>query len=249
MRLRLFGQRSARLVIADRTGIVFLLMALLASWWGREASAEEPRPPQAVQALWERAGARLRFVDRSEWPRPFDGWTDYRIDVKYKFVSRWEGSGKRWRLSGKITEWEVQRTALVLMPTSYQVGDPWATPLARHELDHLRVIAHPRIDALLDRLREDLPVIRLDSPPDEATAEPAIREQIEARIHAVVKLVGQMGEELDRQTEHGVRPLFEEWLDQLYSEADLKRFEFPYLEEVRSLVRTQAYRNLKLEES
>jgi hypothetical protein len=217
-------------------------------WIGRLA-AEDPTEspaelPEGLRPLWERAGARLRLVDREQWPRPNDGWTDFRTDVDYQLVVRWRGSGNRWRLIGRVTDWKVKRTAEVLLPSAYERLDIWSTPLARHELDHLRIVCHPRVDSLLDTLVRELPSILIDQPPDHATAEQLIRELIDSRIDAVERLVLHVNQELDRQTEHGLRPIDSDWLSQVYSEHDLKRCEFPFLADVQELVRGKRYREL-----
>jgi hypothetical protein len=173
---------------------------------------------------------------------------DSRLDAHTKFElnvqSRWEYSLSVVRRNGQLelvvlptfTKLDTSVRHLLRLPTDDPNTDRFRT-LLLHEYDHVAISADGRIGLILKRLILGIGTIQKPwkgpIPPPDVQVNALISAEVESRKNAVVKLVEFAYQKLDRQSDHGRRPLpnrslFGGWL---FTLEHMKEAEFTYVKE------------------
>ncbi len=249
-------QPDCRRLIA---GFLFAAVSLCLSS-PRPTPADEPS--QAAVAAWIKAQIKderlkVEFYDPAKPPRRFPGWTDFEFRVIYEYNYRFAMHTKKKQKIGvieikpKFTRVDVPVTNRTLLPNSL-AGETWyQAPLAKHELEHIRVGLHPRLVLLTRHLVEKIEVIEV---PAESLSEVTrewvakhVDEAVAIRKDAIQAFVTRINAKIDSVTRHGATP-YPDWdlfLDGLYLKENLDEFKFPYLSEVLDLIESPDYKKAR----
>ena len=180
--------------------------------------ADLPEPPAEVRELLESAPVQFevgpedddRQIDKR---RLMAAETRFEIEFSYRTKLRWQRV--RDRLFVRVRDVDVQwiprhRVWFRKQPPRDTF---WSQPLVRHELDHVRISSDERLRRLFVRRAQSLgpleAVLERGSTPA-AQADRLAKQALTELFHEVTDLVRIRYRELDRLTDHGLRPLDEE---------------------------------------
>lgn len=226
-------------------------------------SANADEPSSGDVAAWLKrqvADGRISvtFSDNSNPPRRYPGWTEFEFRLEYQYEYHVEFSRKKTLkipvvITPKFSKIEVPITHRILLPKRLEADNWYEAPLARHELDHVRVGTHPRLKMLGKHLLEKLTRI-------EATVDRSIEvnsdwtrrhidDAVAHRRDAIQSLVGAINRKIDSETQHGALPLPErdEFFAGLFLKENLDEMKFPYLPEVLELIGSRDYQQAKVQ--
>ncbi|HEY4258855.1 MAG TPA: hypothetical protein VGM98_01790 [Schlesneria sp.] len=240
----------------------FLYAAVsLSLFWPRPMHADEPS--QAALSAWIKTQIKderlkVEFYDPTKPPKRFPGWTDFEFRVIYEYDYRYAMHTKKKQKIGvveikpKFSRVDVPVTNRTLLPNSLE-GETWyRAPLAKHELEHIRVGLHPRLVLLTRHLVEKIEVIEV---PAASLAEVTrdwiakhVDDAVSLRKDAIQAFVARINAKIDSVTRHGATP-YPDWdafLDSLYLKENLDEFKFPYLSEVLDLIESPDYKKARI---
>jgi hypothetical protein len=213
-------------------------------------------PPPYFQKLIKAGNVRFEFYDPRKDPRPYAGYTEYELFVYHsydlRYTRRRRGGGWRLTILPTVRKVTCRLTHTVHLPERLDSDDRWADPLVRHEFDHVAVSTDPRVRMLVEHLLLNLPEFERWAPGgtllDDKFYRSAVDERIAERRKAVLQLVEANQQRLEEITRHGTRwtPDRQALFRSVYTEANLQETEFPYLADVKDLLRSEAYRNAEL---
>jgi hypothetical protein len=221
--------------------------------WPLPTHADEPSP--AAVAVWIKTQIKderlkVEFYDPLKPPKKFPGWTDFEFRVIYEYEYRFAMHTKKKQKIGvieikpKFTRVDIPVTNRTLLPNSL-AGETWyQAPLAKHELEHIRVGLHPRLVLLTRHLVEKIEVIEV---PAESLTAKHVDEAVAIRKDAIQAFVTRIKAKIDSVTRHGATP-YPDWdlfLDGLYMKENLDEFKFPYLSEVLDLIESPDYKKAR----
>lgn len=135
----------------------------------------------------------------------------------------------------------------VRLPMTSPPSSPWFENLKRHELDHVAISTDARVSLLIRHLFLHLPPIERPaisgSDASRASINAWIVEELRLRQEAVSDLIRSGYKSLDEASAHGRRTLPDRpgFFAGLYSEKRLVELDFPYLDAVTDLIRTDGY--------
>lgn len=222
--------------------------------------AEEPTSAELaawVKQLISDGQMTVRFSDTANPPRRFPGWTDFGFRLEYQYEYQVEVPRKKTFkvpvvIAPKFSKIDVPVTHRILLPKRLESENWYDAQLGRHELDHVRVGMHPRLQMLSKHLLEKLTRIEgaVDRPV-EVTADWVKRQIDEAVAHrrdAIQGLVGAINRKIDSDTQHGALPLpdREDFFAGLFLKENLDEMKFPYVPEVLDLIGTREYQHAHL---
>lgn len=161
-----------------------------------------------------------------------------------------EKSGSEFYLSVKPTMKTVDvsvRHTLKLPEGEEQKSARYRT-LLLHEYDHVAISTDGRVKALLKGVISKVGTLRkrwtgvIPPPADQVNA--LIAAELELRKNAVVALVADAYQRLDRETDHGRRPLAHRanFFLPLFHEKHLEETKFPYMTEAKSALGSADFR-------
>jgi len=187
-------------------------------------TTELPEAPEEVARLLQEGNVEFVFYDAQAIRRRMTGETRFTLRYRTNHQLRWQLQ-RQANGQGKLTirpilrpvQWELEHK--VLLP-SYMIGpDFYQEDLVRHELDHVRITLDSRYRQLFQQwLREDLRTVRLELPPGfdvsqfSVLAHQAIEQETAERFTKLLDLIQIRHQELDRETQHGRRPLPDDFL-------------------------------------
>ena len=241
---------------------------LLNDGTNQRLSAEEPT--STAVGAWVREQIKdgrltVEFYDPAKPPKPFPGWTDFEFRLEYRYDCKLEFPASK----NKTNKTKGTRSGLaVIIPTYTKIEVPikhrmqlpkyleserwYEKGLAKHELEHVRVGLHPRLEMLGKHLVGKLRRVEgmIDKPTDANREWIATRlnAEIAPRRDAIQALVLEINRKIDTVTNHGVLPYpdLDEFLTDLYLKENLDEMKFPYLPEVLDLINTKEYQRARL---
>ena len=230
------------------------LSALILGWLGGVTMAAEP--PEYFARLIEAGNVTFVFYDLAREPRMHRGYTTFRLDVSYRSEYQYEWSdqarGRQIVIEPGIGQIKYKLVNEVELPSSLNHDRRWAHWLVKHEFDHVAMTLDPRVPMLIEYLCEGTSkIVRTlpsSTPVTDELAERLVHEAVEPRYQAVLKLLLANENDLDVHTRHGDHNLPDRraYFGSLFTEPNLKQFRFPFLDEVKPLLRRKAYRDAKL---
>ncbi len=230
------------------------LFVLILGWGPIGAVAAEP--PEYFARLIDEGGVTFVFYDPIRQPRTHRGYTTFQFDVTYrsKYRYQWvERAGDRQLvIEPTISQVKCKLVNEVELPSTLNHDRRWTNSLVKHEFDHVAMTLDPRVRMLIEFLCKATPDIARTLPPSTQVTDELmdrlIHEVVDSRYQAVLKLLLANENDLDVHTRHGIRDLRDRraYFGSLFTEPNLKQHRFPYLEEVKPLLRKKAYREAEL---
>ncbi len=204
----------------------------------------------------------LRLIDRGkvevvydsdpEFVRASRGWADFHVQIRssFKYDLKKTRQNGRWNVTLDITKLEpkIELTHLIRLPSTFKSPDVWSSRVLRHEFDHIAVSLDPRAMLLLRHLLVHLPEIERTLEPKETPTNDVLNklvdEEVVKRRQAVVELMKQNNQQLDKLGAHGAElvPNRATFFTQLYTKENLAEMKFPFIEQVLDLLETAEYR-------
>lgn len=229
----------------------------LALFVGSIAPGSAPAdPPEYFARLIEEGNVSFDFYDPVQQPRTHRGYTTFQLDVHYRstYQYQWVNSagGRRVTIEPKIAQMTYALVNQVQLPKTLNHDRRWTTSLVKHEFDHVAMTLDPRVRFLIEHLCERTPEIVRDlpagTPVTDRLIDRVIHDTVEPRYQSVVDLLIANENDLDQVTRHGHTQLADrrKYFESLFTESNLQQHRFPYVREVRPLLRTKRYRNAKL---
>lgn len=236
-----------------------LICVFLLGQSGFEWTLHAAEPSQSAMANWVKKQMdddrlTVEFYDPTKPPKRFPGWTDFEFRVLYRYDYQYAARGKRKdkpsvvEIKPKFTQVDIPVKNRTLLPNSLE-GPTWfEKPLAKHELEHIKVGLHPRLTLLTRRLVEKLTVIEVpDATLVDVTPEwvaKRVDEAVDLRKDAIQTLVTKINAKIDQVTRHGSvsYPEWDAFLDSLYLKENLDEMKFPYLSEVLDIIESREYK-------
>jgi hypothetical protein len=139
----------------------------------------------------------------------------------------------------------------MLLPVEMAEDDLWHSSVVKHEFDHVRISSDPRVVMLIRFLLDEIDFVEVatqrDAGGSTAIAGDEFRDAIDARIEAVVEAMGELLQAnydlLDEMTTHGDRQsdLDDNFFSRLYTEENLRKMNFVFLDETSRLLRQRKY--------
>lgn len=228
---------------------VLLLTPLVGGLISQRASGE---PPEYYARLINEAGVSFVFYDPIRDPRPHRGYTTFHYEVRYRSTYQYWLKGGRIRIAPKVGWFAHQLTNEVLLPESLDHDRRWTNSLVQHEFDHVAMTVDPRVRMLIEQVCRATPTIERGLPLGTELNDPfidrLIREEVEPRYQAVLDLLIANEKDLDKVTRHGGHDLPDRraYFKALFTEPNLRQHGFPYLADVKPLLRKRAYRDAPL---
>lgn len=230
------------------------LLAFIQGWVYTESI--DAKTPEYFARLVDKGNVTFVFYDSVREPRSHQGYTTFRYDVTYRSSYQYQWAdrieGRQLVIDAKISQVKCTVTNQVDLPSTLNHDRRWTNPLVRHEFDHVAMTLDPRVRLLIEDLCASTPKIVRTLPAstlvtDEFVGQ-VVHEVVDSRYQAVLQLLLANENDLDAQTQHGLHdlPNREAYFRSLFAERNLKTQRFPYLEEVRPLLREKAYREAEL---
>lgn len=234
-----------------------MVVALALSMFVRGVAADEndnslPKPPEEFSKLFDSGIAKLSFYTRRPSQQQYEGETRFNFSVKYRFQFRSRISRSQTGLiaRGSITysNVSIDQDLVISLPYYYQNKGIWDAQLVRHELEHVRISADPRITLLLRRLITSVNRFEIPLSSTRNVSREQVREYVDKRIKRhvaeVTRIVQSNNDLLDRITAHG-----RIWAERdpnfflrLYTEGNLKDADFQSIEDLGTLLKSRRYR-------
>jgi hypothetical protein len=188
--------------------------------------------------------------------RPHRGFTEFKLFVSHSYEFRYTRSrrGGGWQVTIRpdVRKVTCRLSHTVHLPKYLDSDRRWGHPLVKHEFDHVAISADLRVRMLVEHLLLNLPEFELRVPGgtllDNKFYQSAVDQRIAERREAVIQLVEANQQRLDEITRRGARwtPDRQAFLRSLYTEGNLEQVKFPYTDDVRDLLGTDAYRKAEL---
>ncbi len=218
-------------------------------------STREPIPsedaPKELQRLIKDGKVEVVYDSDPEFVRESRGWADFHVQIKSSFkydLTKTRKNG-RWTVTlDNITlKPTIELTHLIRLPSTFKSPDVWTSRTLRHEFDHVAVSLDPRAMLLLRHLLVHLPDIERTLEPKEMPTNDVLNrlvdEEVVKRRRAVVELMRQNNQQLDKIGAHGAElvPNRATFFSQLYTKENLAETKFPFIEQVLDLLETAEY--------
>lgn len=237
---------------------VLILLSLLPLISLRAAEpASTPALPAWIKPAFERGLAKVEFYDPAK-PPPFPGWTEFEFEMIYRFDYDYRiktTSKKKHTVTvlPKFTKIEFLVKHRIQLPQRLDSPDVWKDSLAQHELDHVAIGAHRRVELLADHLIRQIRSVEatVDNPKQvtDDWVSQLVRDEIAPRRNAMDELIKANNKRLDKLTGHGARSLDDRdgFFDEMYLKENLDEVKFPYLTEVLDLLKQPDYQSARWE--
>ena len=220
-----------------------------------KSDTQQPIPrdgvPQELQRLIDDGKVEVVYDSDPEFVKAPRGWADFHIQLQSSFkydLTKTRKNG-RWQVQLHLTKLEpkIELTHLIRLPSTFQSPDVWSSRTLRHEFDHIAVSLDPRAMLLLRHMLEHLPVIERTLEPKETPSNDVLNklvdEEVVRRRQAVVELMRQNNQKLDKIGGHGAQavPNRAAFFAKLYTKENLAEMKFPLIEQVLGLLETSEY--------
>lgn len=118
---------------------------------------EMPQPPGAIEDWLRQAGVTFRIGGQRPSlvrgapeavgaTRVFQAETQFRLSYTFRSQTRWQWQGRDLVVTIDYDDLQVHSEHEIWL-RAMPDGDFWASPLVRHELDHVRISSDPRVAA------------------------------------------------------------------------------------------------------
>ncbi|MEC8556761.1 MAG: hypothetical protein VXZ82_17305 [Planctomycetota bacterium] len=214
------------------------------------AVVELPKPPKGIAELFKLGDVKIQFYRQRPADQQYDGQTQFKINIDYRFqlhVQRVQtAQGVIARIRVTFTKIAVKHDIQISLPSSYAKKDIWETSLMLHELEHVLIDADPRITALL---RKTVATIKTFNVPinlaNQGNFKRMVADAIDKKVADMTMLIQKNNDLFDKVTVHGARPEDRDpnFFLRLYMEDNLKEQAFADLKSVKTLIRSERYRN------
>ena len=229
-------------------------LAFVQGWVGTESI--DAKTPEYFARLIDKGNVTFVFYDPVREPRSHQGYTTFHYDVTYRSSYQYQWAdridGRQLVIDVKISQVKCAVSNQVDLPSTLNHDRRWTNSLVRHEFDHVAMTLDPRVRLLIEDLCASTPKIVRTLPASTLVTDEfvgrIVHEVVDSRYQAVLQLLLANENDLDAQTQHGLRelPNRETYFRSLFTEPNLRKQRFPFLEEVRPLLRNKAYREAKL---
>ena len=212
--------------------------------------------PPYFKRLIEAGKVEFEFYDPQKTRRETLGHTQFDLHVRHRssFQFGWSvGRSVRYlTIRATISDISPSLTHTITLPQWLDSDRRWNDRLMKHEFDHVAISCDPRVMMLVEHLYDGIDRIDLNVPSDTRVdnrfVEKIVNEQATSRLKAVIEAMKANQNLLDEVSRHGVRPIADrkKFFGSLYTEPNLKKIGFPYLDEVRDILRSKAYTEAEL---
>lgn len=231
------------------------LFGLALCWLSADTAVAQP--PHDIARLVKEGSVTFVYYDHDRAPRKHPGYTTFQFDVSYRssYQYTWldQNGGRQLSIEPKIGRLAYRLVNEIQLPKSLHNDEGrWSNSLLKHEFDHVAITLDPRVRMLIDYLCTGTPDISLDllvrAQVTNEFIDRLIHEAVEPRYESVLKLLLANEKDLDEVTRHGLQklPNRRKYFEFLFTEPNLKQHGFPYLEEVKPLLQSKAYREVEL---
>jgi len=233
----------ALLSVAVALALLFVAVALASPV--PTASTAAPQPPPASESLLVAMGAVTYVRDGGSG----GGTTVFHFDdsytYSYTYTYRRAGDSLSYTFLPHVSATVVLRHD-VHLPREGSDSLAWFQRLRRHELDHVALSTDERPALLFRWLVAHVPPLSRTAVAGAAAGDvagSAIKEAVDERHAAVVRLIQRAYDRLDADTKHGVVGITDRdvYFGRFYSRSDLVDAEFPWAAEVESLAVSPRY--------
>lgn len=213
-------------------------------------ATDVPGMPESFMDLVERGKVEFKFYERQT--REFPGETHFEFRSKHKFrlafnVTR--NRGKRIAdVSIRVDSIEIECRNQIYLPARLRGDGFWDNRLVVHEFEHVQLNCDARPKLLAETLLKRLGRARVPLTEQPESDSKVIDEFYAARAEDVrkeiVRIMQANNDFLDELTLHGAKQLedAESFFAELYTQENLEKYQFAYLEQVRSLLQKKDYR-------
>ncbi len=251
-------QLSNRLKPLSLIAVGLLVVSASTGQYARADDAPLPGVADWVLQRIKQEQLTVEYYDPAKPPKPFPGWTDFEFRLNYQYDYRVDWTQKKGERAAVVV---VPRYLKIDVPIKHHIqlpmtlkADRWyEAGLARHELEHVRVGMHPRLELLGKHLISK--VQRIDGMvdrPDDVTLQwvrTRVDAEMAARRDAVLALVLGINQKIDMATNHGAveLPDREAFFSVLYLKENLDQMKFPYLPQVLDLIARPEYQKARVQ--
>ncbi|MDA1053555.1 MAG: hypothetical protein O3C40_24165 [Planctomycetota bacterium] len=183
------------------------------------------------------------------------GKTDFLLNLDWSYDYRYATQTTDGITEVSVTPRNIKLTPrlrhVIRMPVAFYHAEVWESQLLGHEFDHVSVSLDPRPRALLLHLCSDLPTYRFSmegtEKPSDARMREGINREIQRRQSAILDLLRANYVALDKVSQHGRTAMEDrsDFFESLYTRPTLEASGFPFLKEVRSVLESDEYRQLR----
>lgn len=250
--------------LSDRTkrmSLFVVVLLLLEGTFGQFVLAQDlpsQNVAEWVNQLIKAEQLTVEYYDPAKPPKPFPGWTDFEFRLNYQYDYRMDWTQKK---GGRVAVVVVPKYLKLDVPIKHHIQLPqtlkaerwYEAGLARHELEHVRVGMHPRLEMLGKHLISKVQRIEgMVDRPDDVTLQwvkTRVDAEMAARRDAVLALVLGINQKIDKSTNHGATELAdrETFFSELYLKESLDQMKFPYLGQVLDLIAKPDYQKARVQ--
>lgn len=217
-----------------------------------ENDTKLPDPPADLKPLVDRSKVKFRLYETKPLDQRYVGETHFDYSVRYQFSFRqrsgYSGGDNIARGSVRFGSIIVTPKIEVRIPKRYADQAMWESDLVRHEMEHVRINADPRIALLLRKRISNIKQFEIAmQQPGHATksqVQAFVESRVNEQVAEVTRLVQTNNDVFDRLTSHGIRPgaIEESFFLRLYTLENLQEHDFE-TSGVASLLRSKRYRS------
>ena len=215
------------------------------------ADAQTAGAPPYFKRLIEAGSVEFEFYDAEKTRREHLGHTQFNLNVRHRSSFQFGWTVRRGvrhlTIRATISDISPRLTHTITLPKWLDSDRRWNDRLVKHEFDHVAISCDPRVLMLVKHLYDGVDTINQTVPQetriDKRFAGKLISEQLTSRLTAVIEALKANQNLLDEISRHGVRPIGDrkKFFGSLNTEPNLKEIGFPYLDEVRDMLRSKAY--------
>lgn len=237
-------------------GRVLALVAMITLGAPLARPGEAAEPPEYFQRLIDRGNVTLEFYEPGQGPRDHSAFATFEFYVRHNCAFRinWTDRGQVRFVTIRPTVRDVkyELTNKVLLAKRLNSDARWGHWLVRHEFDHVAITLDPRLRMLIESLYGDLDRVdrrvAVGTLVDENWVLGILEVEYAKPRDAVIDLLTANENLLDEVTRHGARPIpdRQEFFRELFTQSNLRRMDFPFVDEVADLLRSRAYRQADL---
>lgn len=179
-----------------------------------------PPPPNALATLID-SGAVTMTAGGDARPKSDDNRyvdqpnivaeTHYRITYQFTSRARWVLRGNRLTIRAKFSDVRLKSTHTIWFHDLPQRDSFWDVAVVRHEFDHVRISSDSRHEKMFRELLSQYSIITrtVDSrqPISDASVDKMVEAMVAEQFQKVSELIEIRYQELDRVTNHGLRPI------------------------------------------
>lgn len=217
----------------------------------RDSILEQPAP-RHFQSLIREGETTITFV--TDLPATI-GKTDFFLSMDWTYDYRYAAQVSEGVTQVAVTPTNIKLTPrlrhVIRMPLALYDTKVWESQLLGHEFDHVAVSLDPRPRSLLVYLCSHLPVYRFSiagtGKPSDEQMRAGINREIERRQAAILELLRANYVALDKVSSHGQSAIQDrkDFFASLYKLQNLTDMKFKFLEDVRPLLESDDYRQLR----